>query len=139
MLGAGNWVGIVVSVLAGEAVGVIFLLFEKTSHKRHVMKWDTHRRRGRLYFVVIHYVLIRGMLLAILCAFIPFFVFKVGANIGLMGALLVTLLVLGTFAYVGTIEWQRCQEDFSVILMNKEVENMRTGFNGGREIGAWRV
>lgn len=100
---------------------LLWQLFESASHKRHLVKWEIIRSRGKWRFIFIHYVLGRGVVILPL-VYVPLLLnLKFGGYSFLVLSLTATMVLL-MFIVFGHIEWLRCEEDFSVRSMRRAAE-----------------
>ena len=119
--------------LVAIVVIALYLWFEKTSHSRHLSKWQSHQRRGRLYFVLSHYIVARAI--PILFVFIFPVSSRVHIAVDSVRVLIFTsAIALFAFALLGYQEWSTCQADFSVQSLKEAAQRAketRSDFAGG--------
>lgn len=110
------WSTIVARVVSA---GIFILLaffwrrFEAAAHKHYIENWPARRARGKWYFVLTEYVLIRGALIffAIAGPTLPTVKFT-SATVGVLFVSLV--LVMALFGYFGLEAWASCEKEYLV-------------------------
>lgn len=119
------------------AIAIVIILsyvwFENTSHARHMSKWGKHRSRGRVYFIVSHYILGRAVPVLLI------FMLPLASRVNFEGdstrvLIFTAAIALIAFGLLGLHEWAQCQSDFSVQLLRdaaQRVKEGRPGFDGG--------
>ena len=96
----------VLTMIGFMAVSALLMRFDKASQERQAKNWEVIRAHGKLFFVILRYVLARACLLLALI-FLPFF-WKLGPTQPLLVMLVFSVLLLGAiFAYIGHQEWQK--------------------------------
>ena len=112
---------------------VLYLWFEKTSHSRHMSKWQSRQRRGRLYFIFSHYIVARAI--PILLIFIGPINSRLRLAMDSVHILIFTsAIALFAFGLLGYQEWSTCQADFSVQSLREAAQRAketRSDFAGG--------
>ena len=110
--------------LVAVAVILLYMWFERTSHNRHLSRWQSHRTRGRFYFVLSHYIVARTIpILSILILLInP----RLRLTIESIYMLIITAcLALAAFVLLGYQEWATCEADFSVQAMKDAAQRLK--------------
>lgn len=110
--------------LVAVVVILLYMWLEKTSHSRHISKWQSHRKKGRLYFILSYYIGARAV--PILLIFILPVSFKVNLTGDSVEVLILTgIIALAVFGLLGRQEWARCQADFSVQALKETSERAK--------------
>lgn len=107
---------------------LILVLFwrriDQRMHQRHVQNWVELRRKGRWYFIVTRYVLLRGgILLAIFGGPLLLKIRFVGAVIPFLAFSVVVLIVLMTL--LGLVEWRYCEQDCEILALKRAAQEAR--------------
>ena len=110
--------------LVAIAVILLYMWFERTSHNRHVSRWQSHLRRGRPYFVLSHYIV--GRAIPILLILIMLISSRVHLNIESVYVLIFTAgVALAAFVLLGMQEWSRCEADISIQSMKDTAQRLK--------------
>lgn len=111
-------------LLAAIIVVVLYVRFERTSYNRHFSKWESHQRRGRTYFILVHYAAERAI--PILLILIVPMSLKTGFAVGSVPVLVLTCVIaLVAFGFLGNQEWAKCQAEFSIQSLKDEAERAK--------------
>lgn len=112
----GEWSAMVAKLVSA---GVIILLaffsrrFEAMAHKHYLENWAVRRTKGKWFFVLTEYALIRGAIVffAIAGPILPTLRFT-SATIGaLMSA---GAVIVAIYVYLGNEAWKSCEKDYFV-------------------------
>lgn len=120
------------SVIVGKiifATAVLLIAFfwrrvEATAHTRHVEAWHLLRLRGKWYFIITRYLLLRGSVL---------FVVLIGPMYMTLGLstfhfdYLALVLMLFAFItlYLGQEEWSNCEREYEILIIRQAAEQER--------------
>lgn len=110
--------------LAALVVILLYIWLEKSSHSRHILKWQSHQKRGRSYFVLSHYIVARAIPILLI------FILPVSFNVKFTGdsvhvLMLTSLVALVIFGFLGRQEWARCQAEFSIDSLKETAERAK--------------
>jgi|GEM_PF-2329070 len=95
-------------------VAIWFLIWaEEWTHAERLARWEIIRRRGKWFFIVSRYVLLRGLVLIIVYAAPAYF------SPGLHAVALVSLLVLIVTLILGHQEWTDCENQYRIDTLRK--------------------
>ncbi len=110
--------------LVAVAVILLYMWFERTSHNRHASRWQSHRRRGRLYFVLSNYIVARAI--PIVFILIMLINSRLHLTIQSIYVLIFTAgIALVAFTLLGYQEWSTCEADFSVQSMKEAAQRLK--------------
>jgi hypothetical protein len=107
----------------GFFIAALFLIgtwqwFEEYSHRRHLETWATHVQRGKWNFILLRYVLARGIVIVLLIV-LPF-VGKFNASSDTLLVLGITTLVcLSALGFLGHQEWSNCRQESEIRLLTE--------------------
>ncbi|MBM4162115.1 MAG: hypothetical protein FJ217_13590 [Ignavibacteria bacterium] len=110
-------------------IAILLLVFlwrrvEAKAHKRHLEHWLTLRKRGKLRFVLRHYLLLRGGILFIVL-FLAFYAFiRLSVLVSIILFLTFALIVLTLF-WMGLEEWKSCEEECEILALRQAAEKSR--------------
>ncbi len=103
---------------------ILYVWFENTSHDRHISKWESHRRRGKLYFILSHYIVARAIpILLIFNLPLSSLVNLTSESIHVL--ILTAFIAIVVFILLGYQEWSRCQTEFSVKLLRDAAQHAK--------------
>ncbi len=93
----------------------IFLLLwvEEWTHAERFARWEIIRRRGKWFFIVSRYVLLRGLVLIIVYEAPAYF------STGLNAVALVSIIVLVVITILGHQEWTDCENQYRIDELRK--------------------
>jgi hypothetical protein len=107
-------------VLAGIALCLVALFWRRTeakSHRYHLEQWEELRLRGRWFFVITRYLLLRGIVLIVIFGGSAIFETWYAAPLLFLVAILVPLLL-----YLGVQEWNDCEKEFEIQSLRQTAE-----------------
>ncbi len=118
--------------VAAIIVILLYNWFESTSHRRHMSKWESHRNRGKAYFVISHYVAARAIPVFLI------FIIPLDLRVHLTGVSVQVLaftafIALVAFVLLGYQEWSRCESECSVRALREAAQRVREGKPGLEE------
>ena len=107
-----------------NGIFLVLLLFggwkfiESFENRKYDTNWKTIRTKGRRHFVVIHYVLLRGVIIT--AAAIVY-----GLQLASLWSLLlcVAIPIMCVMVSAGSDEWRRREMEFIVDSVNKRLQN----------------
>ncbi len=122
-----GWSAILSRVLWTGSIIVISLFWQRiegVAHLRHMGTWAIRRVRGKRYFILTRYLILRGAIL---------FVITVGPSYVIapqplffswitLGAVAAFVLL---FTYLGNEEWNRCEDEFEIQALRLAAEQTR--------------
>ncbi len=111
-------------VVVALLVILLYLWFERTSHDRHLLKWENHRRRGRRNFVLFHYVVARAIPI-LLISTVPINSRVHLARQSIYVLVFTSCIALVALTFVGYQEWSACESDFSVRSMKEAAQRFK--------------
>jgi hypothetical protein len=109
-----------------SAGAILFVAFfwrrtESRAHQSHLEQWDDLRVRGKWYFILSRYLLVRGIVLMVMFAgpYVSVLRFSVTVTfvLAFCGALLVPMLL-----YLGHQEWNDCARESEIQTLRKTAE-----------------
>lgn len=92
---------------------------EEWTHAERLARWEIIRRRGKWFFIVSRYVLLRGLVLIIMYATPAYF------SPGLHAVALVSLIVLIVTPILGHQEWTDCENQYRIDALRKSAVVLR--------------
>jgi hypothetical protein len=105
-------------------VGLFWRRIDQQSHQYHLEIWTNLRRRGKWYFVLTRYVLLRGLTLLLVFGAPLYFDSKfhgvAGRMLALIGGVLVLMMLL-----LGHIEWRYCVQDIEILAIKRVAEKAK--------------
>ena len=82
---------------------------ETRNHRRRMMKWKRIREVGRLQFIMLHYMLLRGGIFSLIV------MFSLRGQLSSWYVHGITIpVVLLSLAFVGQQEWTNCEQEFQI-------------------------
>lgn len=94
--------------------------FENVSHKHHLAKWNNYFRQGKWKFIIIRYVLFRGVVLLLLFFYL---IVKFHFTTESILVLILTAVVgLSIMAILGYKEWTNCQQHFEILILKETAQ-----------------
>jgi len=120
------------SVIVGKvlfAVAVLLIAFfwrrvEATAHTRHVEAWYLLRPRGKWYFIITRYLLLRGsVLLVVLIG--PIYLTLGLSTFHFDYLVLVLMLFIFITLYLGHEEWSNCEREYEILVIRQAAEQER--------------
>jgi len=108
------------------SVGVLFIAFfwrriESRVHAEHLDQWEELRARGKRYFVISRYVVVRGFVLLVIFAGPAIFELRFSNPLLFVTAVTGAILV-PMFVYLGHQEWQECEREFEIRTIKNAAE-----------------
>ncbi len=119
--------------LLAFVVILLYMWFERTSHKRHLSRWRNLRRRSRLYFVLYYYILARAIPILLLLAVLINTKLRPAPQ-SVYVLVFTSAIALVGFVLVGNQEWSTCESDFSIQSMEEAARRLKetgAGVTGG--------
>jgi hypothetical protein len=95
--------------------------YENISHRQHMAKWEALEKKGRLYFIILNYLLYRGVVIVIL-VLTPFISILHLSRYSFMTLLLTIATALVTVLFLGTQEWADCKKEYQIASLRKIAE-----------------
>ena len=107
--------GVIGLILFGVA-----LYWETKARENRLANWNSIRIQGKVRFILIDYVLLRGGIVSLLILLI----LSTKVTIGLLVIASVIPLLGGT-AFVGNEEWKYCEEQYIISTLKSAAESMK--------------
>jgi hypothetical protein len=105
-------------------VGLFWRSIDARSHQRHLEVWLELQKRGKWYFILTRYILLRGGLLLALFGvplyFNANFTSVVYRTIALIFGVLVVMMIL-----LGHLEWLYCEQDSNILAFRRAAEEAK--------------
>jgi hypothetical protein len=102
-------------------VALLWRRMESRAHKHHLEQWEGLRIRGRWYFILSRYMLVRGIVLLVIFVgpALSWLKFSIAlmATLAFVGILLVPLLL-----YLGHQEWNDCVRENEIRSLRQTAE-----------------
>jgi hypothetical protein len=117
----GVWVRRFLSAGAVIFVALLWRWTESRAHTHHLEQWEELRIRGKWFFIISQYVLVRGIVLLVILAGPAAFELRFSNPIMVVAALSGALLVL-MLMYLGHQEWNECEREFAIQSLRKAAE-----------------
>jgi len=102
-------------------VGLFWRTIDVRSHHHHLEIWLELRRRGKWYFIVTRYILLRGGLLLALFGAPLFFNVPFAGPIDRMLELMIIVLMV-MMLLLGHLEWRFCEQDSTILAFKRAAE-----------------
>jgi hypothetical protein len=108
------------------SIGILFIGFfwrriESRAHREHLDQWEELRARGKWFFVISRYVVVRGFVLLVIFGGPAVFEMRFSGTLlavtAVTGAILVPM-----FVYLGQQEWHECQREFEIRAIKNAAE-----------------
>ncbi|HTY57356.1 MAG TPA: hypothetical protein VMF59_01005, partial [Bacteroidota bacterium] len=105
---------------------ILFIAFfwrriESRAHRERLDQWEDLRLRGKWYFVISRYVVVRGFVLLVIFAGPAIFELKFSDPLIFVTAVTGAVLV-PMFIYLGHQEWQECEREFEIRAIKNAAE-----------------
>lgn len=97
---------------------------EADAHKRHVESWLQLRSKGKWFFIITRYVLLRGSVLLIV--FIgPIYSTIASTRSATVVFIFLAVLLAFILSYLGHEEWTRCEQELEIDILKRAAEQSR--------------
>lgn len=108
------------------SIGILFIAFfwrriESRAHRENLERWEELRSRGKWYFVISRYVVVRGFILLVIFAGPALFELKFSNPLLFVTAVAGAILV-PMFVYLGRQEWLECEREFEIRAIKNAAE-----------------
>ena len=116
--------GRLIFALAIVLLAIFWRRIETNAHKRHLELWHTLRQRGKWFFILTRYVLLRGSVLVVIliAPFLAALRFTTLVSIILLLTLVPLMLML---SFLGHEVWTICEQEFEVLALRQAAEQTR--------------
>ncbi len=126
-----RWSDVVAKIISAGAIILMTFFWrriESFAHKRYLETWATRRSRGKWFFVLTDYVLIRGTILFVAAAgpMLPTLTFTTYTVSIILASVVVLALLL---TYLGHEAWTACEQDYAVQVLRQAAEQSRIESN----------
>ncbi len=119
------------TVIAGIVlvIGVLFLVtfwrtFERGAHLANLESWERHQARGKVYFIVTRYLLLRGGILTVLIIAPGWIISTISFTaFGYLAEVFVLLFLI--MSILGHVEWTDCTREYQAGIMRDLGESAR--------------
>ncbi len=109
--------------IAAILIGYIYYT-ETLAQKRRMLNWETIRSKGKVYFVLVEYVIYRGGIISVLIVLI------LSIKITITLIIICSIIpLLGVIAFAGNEIWKQCEESYSSSKLNSIVEKIKISQN----------
>ena len=122
--GLSAWIGRFIFPIAILLLVLFWRRLETKSHKRNLQDWLRRRRQGRLRFVLLQYLLLRGgtLFVVLVLAFYASVGLSALAFIVLLSSFVPIFLIL---FWMGREEWKTWEEEFEILALRHAAEESR--------------
>ena len=108
---------IVVTALFGKRI-------ERYAHSNQMSRWSAVRARGKWFFIVTQYLLLRGAVVFVLF-FVPLLRSMSFSNSVLALSVTAGVVLISALTYFGIEEWNRNEQEFQIGLLKSAGEQLR--------------
>ena len=113
--------------LAIICIALFWRRFESKAHRHHLATWEHIQQRGKWYFIITRYLLLRGIILSAIL------IGPVISTLQFSAAILKILTVgliplIGLMFYYGFEEWNDCEQEVQIIKL-KQVSELISSTN----------
>ncbi len=109
-------------------VALFWRRIESKAHKQHLLEWDDIEERGKWQFILVRYVLVRGIVFVVLLIGPALSTLKFTINtisiLVFAGSLLISILL-----YLGHEEWSDCVQEMEILALRQTGEFIASNKN----------
>ena len=118
---AGVWIRRTLGAAGIFIVGFFWRRVEARAHRSHVERWDEIAPRGKWWFVLKNYVLLRGCVLLVILGAPAGFETRF-STVTLAVDAIAAVLVIPLLVYLGVVEWNECRRHIEILALRDAAE-----------------